>query len=148
LLIGLIKTLYPDAKVVHTTRDPLDNCLSLFFLNLDQSLSYALDLMDIGHYYVQYRRLMAHWQRLYGQDIIDLSYEALVQDTKPVISGLLASLGLASDERCYVVPPKGRIVKTASVWQVREPLYQSAVGRSRHYERQLGALREYLGANL
>jgi tetratricopeptide (TPR) repeat protein len=148
LLIGLIKTLYPDAKVVHTMRDPLDNCLSIFFLHLDQSLNYALDLMDIGHYYVQYRRLMAHWRSLYASDIIDLSYEALVQDTKPVVSGLLAGLGLAADERCFTVPPAGRIVKTASVWQVREPLYQRAVGRARHYERQLGVLREYLLANL
>jgi hypothetical protein len=148
LLIGLIKALFPDAKIVHTTRDPLDNCLSIFFLHLDQRLSYALDLMDIGHYYVQYRRLMSHWQTLYGQDIIDLSYEALVQDTQPVVSGLLANLGLAADERCFRVPSAGRIVKTASVWQVREPLYQRAVGRSRRYKRQLSALREYLRANL
>ena len=148
LLIGLIKALFPDAKIVHTTRDPLDNCLSIFFLHLDQRLSYALDLMDIGHYYVQYRRLMAHWQTLYAQDIINLSYEALVQDTKPVISGVLARLGLPADEACFAVPPAGRIVKTASVWQVREPLYQRAVGRSRHYERQLSALKEYLRANL
>jgi LPS sulfotransferase NodH len=148
LFIGLIKALFSDAKIVHTTRDPLDNCLSIFFLHLDQRLSYALDLMDIGHYYVQYRRLMAHWQTLYGQDVIDLSYEALVQDTQPVVSSLLARLGLAADERCFSVPSAGRIVKTASVWQVREPLYQRAVGRSHRYERQLSALREYLRANL
>jgi hypothetical protein len=55
---------------------------------------------------------------------------------------------LAADERCFSVPSAGRIVKTASVWQVREPLYQRAVGRSHRYERQLSALREYLRANL
>jgi tetratricopeptide (TPR) repeat protein len=64
LYIGLIKTLFPAARIVHTTRNPLDNCLSVFFLHLDHSMPYALDLLDIGHYYSQYRRLMAHWRAL------------------------------------------------------------------------------------
>ena len=61
LHIGLIKRLFPDSRIVHTTRDPLDNCLSIFFLHLDHSMGYALNLLDIGHYFRQYRRLMAHW---------------------------------------------------------------------------------------
>lgn len=144
LYIGLIKTLFPDAKIVHTTREPLDNCLSIFFLHLDQRMSYALDLMDIGHHYRQYLRLMAHWKALFGADILDVSYDALVRDPKSVIEGALAFLGLEWDERCLSVPPTGRAVKTASVWQVREPLHQRSSGRARHYARQLGALREYL----
>jgi tetratricopeptide (TPR) repeat protein len=144
LYIGLIKRLFPDAKIVHTTRDALDNCLSIYFLHLDQRVSYALDLMDIGHHYLQYRRLMAHWKTLYGADILDLSYDRLVMEPKPVMETLLEFLGLSWDERCLKVPPAGRAVKTASVWQVREPLYQRSSGRSRHYERQLSALREYL----
>jgi tetratricopeptide (TPR) repeat protein len=62
--IGLIKTLFPDAKIVHTTRNALDNCLSVFFLHLDPRLSYAFDLLDTGHFYRQYHRVMAHWKRL------------------------------------------------------------------------------------
>lgn len=144
LYVGLIKRLFPEAKIVHTTRDALDNCLSVFFLHLDQRMSYALSLMDTGHYYVQYRRLMAHWKLLYGGDIIDVSYDALVQDSRPVMARLLNSLGLEWDERCLEVQPDSRFVRTASVWQVREPLYQHSSGRARHYEPQLSALREYL----
>jgi hypothetical protein len=135
--------LVPDAKIVHTTRDALDNCLSIYFLHLDQGMNYALDLMDIGHHYLLYLRLMAHWKALFGADILDLSYDALVAEPKPVIERLLEFLGLEWDERCLSVPSAGRAVKTASVWQAREPLYQRSSGRSRHYERQLSALRDY-----
>jgi tetratricopeptide (TPR) repeat protein len=148
LYIGLIKMLFPDAKIVHTTRDPLDNCLSIYFLHLDQGMSYALDLMDIGHYYLMYRRLMTHWKMLFGADILDVSYDALVNEPKPAIEQLLAFLGLDWDERCLSVPLTGRAIKTASVWQVREPLYQRSSGRSRHYERHLSALRAYLNQPL
>src|ERR1700744_944733 len=74
LYIGLIKSLFPRAKIIHTTRDPLDNCLSIFFLHLDPQMSYALNLKDIGHYYREYRRLMAHWRGKYDAEHFDLYY--------------------------------------------------------------------------
>ncbi len=135
--------MFPDAKIIHTTRDPLDNCLSIYFSHLDQSLTYALDLMDIGHHYLQYLRLMAHWKALFGADIFDLSYDMLVTEPEPAITRLLTFLGLDWHQRCLSVPAAGRGIRTSSVWQVREPLYQHSSGRSRHYERQLRALREY-----
>jgi tetratricopeptide (TPR) repeat protein len=144
LYIGLIKRLFPDAKFVHTTRNPLDNCLSLFFLHLDQRMSYALDLMDIGHYYRQYLRLMAHWKALFGADIFDVDYDALVRQPKPGLEQLLAFLGLEWNETCLAPPGRGRSIKTASVWQVREPLHVRSSGRSKHYARELAALRECL----
>lgn len=144
LYLGLIKMLFPDAKIVHTTRDALDNCLSIYFLHLDQSMNYALDLMDTGHYYLQYLRLMAHWKTLFGADIFDLNYDALVAEPEAQIVQLLAFLGLDRDERVLSAPPAGRGIRTASVWQVREPLYRSSSGRARHYERQLQTLRDYL----
>jgi hypothetical protein len=146
LYIGLIKRMFPDAKIVHTTRDPLDNCLSIFFLHLDQRMSYALDLMDIGHHYRQYLRLMAHWKSLFAADIIDIHYDALVREPKPVAERLLAFLDLEWNEQCLAVPPTGRAIKTASVWQVREPLHVRSSGRARHYARELGELRDYLAA--
>jgi tetratricopeptide (TPR) repeat protein len=142
--IGLIKMLFPKAKIIHTTRAALDNCLSVYFLHLDQGMSYALDLMDIGHYYIQYRRLMAHWKALFQSDILDVSYDALVADTRPVMERALEFLGLDWDEGCLSAPRLRRAVKTASVWQVREPVYQRSSGRSVHYERQLRLLREYI----
>jgi len=143
LLMGLIKTLFPDARIVHTTRDPLDTCLSIFFLHLDQRMSYALDLMDIGHYFRQYRRLMAHWKSLYGEDILDFNYDSLVREPRPAAQRLVAFCGLDWDEACLDPAHGAGAVKTASVWQVREGLYQRSSGRSRHYARELARLEAY-----
>jgi tetratricopeptide (TPR) repeat protein len=144
LYLGLIKTLFPDARIVHTTRDPLDTCLSIFFLHLDHSMAYALDLMDIGHYYRQYRRLMAHWKSLYGDDILDVDYDAFVREPRPVVEELLGFCGLDWCDGCLSFHERENAVKTASVWQVRQPLYQHASGRSRVFARQLAPLAEYL----
>ncbi len=78
LYVGLIKALFPAARIVHTVRDPLDNCLSAYFLHLDHGMAYALDLMDIAHFYMQHRRLMAHWKGLFGEDIFEFDYDAFV----------------------------------------------------------------------
>lgn len=144
LHIGLIKTLFPDAKIVHTHRHPLDNALSIYFLHLDPSLGYALDLEDIAHHYAQYRRLMAHWKALYPGDILDVDYDALVQEPRPIVARLLEFCGLPWDEGCLSFHEVANAVRTASVWQVRQPLYRHASGRWRHYERHLDALREAL----
>lgn len=145
LYIGLIKRLFPDAKIVHTTRNPLDNCLSIYFLHLDQQLSYALDLRDIGHYFHEYRRLMAHWKTLFAADIFDFDYDALVSNPKPTLQRLCEFLGLDWGMRKVEIAPAGRAIKTASNWQVREPLYASSSGRAHHYASQLQALQDYLG---
>jgi tetratricopeptide (TPR) repeat protein len=144
LHIGLIKRLIPDARIVYTTRDPLDNCLSIFFLHLDQRMGYALDLLDTGHYYREYRRLMAHWKALYPEELLELNYDNLVADPRPAVERLLRFCGLPWDEACLTPAAGGGAVKTASVWQVREPLYRHSSGRSRHYRRELAALAAYL----
>lgn len=148
LYLGLIKCLFPNAKIVHTTRDPLDNCLSIFFLHLDQRMSYALDLMDTGHHYRQYLRLMAHWKALFGADIHDVNYDAFVHDPQRVAREALEFLGLEWDERCLAPAAAERAIKTASVWQVREPVHRRSSGRSQHYARELSALRDYLGTGV
>jgi hypothetical protein len=144
LYIGLIKRLFPDARIVHTTRNPLDNCLSIYFLHLDQQMSYALDLMDIGHYYREYRRMMAHWKTQFGADIIDFDYDSLVQEPQAAMQRLCATLGLDWPGGWPPSAPTDTPARTASVWQVREPLYQSSSGRSSHYALQLEELRRYL----
>jgi len=145
LNIGLIKAMFPDARIVHTTRNALDNCLSIYFLHLDQRMSYALDLLDIGHYYREYRRLMAHWHALYGPDILDFEYEAYLRDPGPAVERLLAFCGLAADDNGRKGSGTAGAVKTASVWQVREAPHQRSVGRWRNYARHLSALRADLG---
>ncbi len=144
LYVGLIKRLFPRARIVHTTRNALDNCLSIYFLHLDQRMSYALDLLDTGHYYVQYRRLMSHWKSLYGEDILDFDYDALVQSPKAQIEKLVSFCGLEWNDACLNFHEAKSAVRTASVWQVREPLYRRSSGRWRNYAAQLAPLREYL----
>jgi hypothetical protein len=144
LYIGLIKRLFPDARIVHTTRDPLDNCLSIFFLHLEQQMSYALDLTSIAHYYRHYRRLMAHWRREFPDDIIDFDYDALVRDPHPTLEQLCGRLGLEWSGQVPKVSARSAAIRTASVWQVREPLYTTSSGRARHYARELDALRAEL----
>lgn len=144
LYIGLIKRLFPDAKIVHTTRDPLDNCLSIFFLHLDQQMSYALNLRDIGDYYREYRRLMAHWKHEFAGDIFDFDYDALVKEPRQQLNALCEFLGLPWSGQVPIVAARSAAIKTASVWQVREPLYGSSSGRSRHYGDELKGLREDL----
>lgn len=139
LHIGLIKMLFPDARIVHTTRNPLDNCLSVYFLHLDYDMSYALDLLDIAHYYRQYRRLMAHWRSLYGPEILDFEYDACVREPDASAQRLFEFCGLESDGNLRG-GAAGGAVKTASVWQVRQPVYQSSSGRWRNYARQLRTL--------
>ena len=148
LYIGLIKTLFPSARIIHTTRNALDNCLSVYFLHLDHSMGYALDLMDTAHYYRQYRRLMAHWKDLFGADILDFDYDAFVRQPRPAVERLLAFCGLDWEEDCLSFHRVRNAVKTASVWQVREPLYQRSSGRWQNYARHLGPLRAYLNEPL
>lgn len=144
LHIGLIKAMFPDARIVHTVRDPLDTILSNWFLHLDRSMAHALDLDDLVHWYGQYRRLMAHWKRLYP-DILDLDYDVLVVEPRPAIERLLAYLGLEWEEGVLDFHRNETGVRTASVWQVREPLYRRASGRWRNYARHLEGVRAALG---
>lgn len=143
LYLGLIKKLFPAAKIVHTTREPLDNCLSIYFLHLDHSMSYALDLQDVGHYYRQYRRLMAHWRTLYAEDMLNFDYDAFVRNPKPAAERLFAFLGVDWQDR-YLDPPAHGAVRTASVWQVRQPIYRHSSGRAQHYLGWLGELQREL----
>ena len=145
LLIGLIKQLFPNAKILHSVRNPLDNGLSMFMQHLDARVApYAGSLEDIAHYYTQYRELMAHWKALFPGDIHDFDYDAFVEQPRPVLESALAFLGLPWEEGCLAFHNSDHAVKTASYWQVRQPLYRNACGRWRQYAQQLAPLRQAL----
>ena len=144
LHIGLIKAMFPSARIVHTVREPLDVILSNWFLHLDRSMGHALDLGDLAHWHGQYVRLMRHWKTLYP-DILDLDYDALVVEPRPAIEGVLAYCGLDWEAAVLDFHKAAAPVRTASVWQVREPLYRRSSGRWRNYERHLDGVRAALG---
>lgn len=147
LHIGLIKTLFPGAKIIHTQRDPLDNLLSLYFVHLDPGMAYALDLGDAAHWYQQHERLMAHWRRLYPADIIVVDYDALVREPRGVLEALVNSCSLPWEDGLLDFECSSGPVKTASVWQVRQPIHARSSGRSRDYARQLEAVRRQLAGD-
>jgi len=141
LLIGLIKRLFPRAKIIHSVRHPLDNALSVFMQHLNpRAFDYAGSLAAIGHHQGQYRRLMAHWHSLYPGQIHDFDYDAFVASPEETLRALLDFLGLPWHAGCLQFHRLGNTVKTASYWQVRQPLYADASGRWRHYRVQLAPL--------
>lgn len=144
LYVGLIKALFPKAKIVFTQRQPLDNCLSVYFQRLGSSMNYANDLQNIGHYYLQQKKLMSHWQSLFPDSVHVFDYDNLVEQPEQSIRALLGFLELPWSADCLQFHQVDNYVKTASVWQVRQPLYRTSSGRWKHYQTELASLRSLL----
>lgn len=144
LHIGLIKTLFPDARIVHTARNPLDNILSVYFLYFDKGVPYGSSLKDITHYYAQYLRMMRHWKMLYPDDIFEFDYDAAVTDPRAALEKLLQFCGLDWEDNCLASHQGNRAIRTASSWQVRQPLHTRSSGRWRNYEAHLAEVKAAL----
>jgi len=141
--LGLIHSVFPDARILYVRRDPIDTCLSCFFQNFSRSLNFTFDLGDLASYYRQHARLMAHWRKvLPAGTILDVPYEELVADQETWTRRILAHLGLEWDVACLKFNENPRPVVTASSWQVRQRMYGDSVKRWRHYSRFIGPLRE------
>ena len=145
LYLGLISQLFPGARVIHCVRDPMDTCLSCYFQDLvGTENTYCYDLQDLGLYYRQYERLMAHWREVLDIAMLEVSYEALVGDQAGQTRQLLEFCGLPWDEQCLRFNETERFSATASYDQVRRPLYNQSVERWRHYAAHLGPLQKAL----
>jgi hypothetical protein len=141
--IGLIKTLFPDARIVHCQRNPLDNCVSLFF-HYFTALTCSFELTELGQYYLDYQRLMSHWQSLFPGEIFNVQYEELVTDQERVSKQLVDYLGLEWDEKCVDFHNNERNVLSPSNMQVRQPMYMNSIIRWKQYEEFLQPLIEVL----
>jgi tetratricopeptide (TPR) repeat protein len=144
LHLGLIATLFPRAKIIHCRRDPVDTCLSCYFQNFGQPQPFTLDLADLGFYYREYERLMEHWRRVLPLPIFEMPYEELTADPETYSRRMIDFCGLDWDERCLRFHETERPVRTASVLQVRKPIYRTAVGRWKRYEKHLQPLLDVL----
>jgi tetratricopeptide (TPR) repeat protein len=133
LYIGLIKAVLPAAKFIVTERDWRDVAASIFGTRLGPSQNYATDLEDTAHYIELQRVLVDHWASLLGDDLLRVRYEDLVTRPRDAVAGLLQRLGEVWDERCLAFESQGGAVRTASAWQVREPLHTRSIGRWRNY---------------
>jgi tetratricopeptide (TPR) repeat protein len=143
---GLIHLALPNAKIIHTVRDPVDTCISCFSYLFSEEQNYTYNLAELGRYYKRYLRLMAHWHRILPAGrILDVQYEAVVADLEGQARRILDHCGLPWDHRCLAFHKTQRPIRTTSAVQVRQPIYKSAIGRWRGYEELLGPLLLELG---
>ena len=132
--VGLIHLLFPKAKIINTMRDPVDTCLSGFTKLFKDDMPHSYDLNELGRYYAQYRALMEHWNEVLPKGVMTtVSYEDVVADTEKAAKKLILFLGLEWDKVCLDFHKSERPVKTASVAQVRKPIYNTAVKRWKKY---------------
>ncbi len=143
--VGLINILFPGSKIIHCTRDPIDNCLSCYTSPLDETHLYSKRLDVLGFYYREYWSLMEHWKKVSEIEIFDMPYEQTVSDLEPRARALIAHVGLPWNDACLKFNETNNQVATISKWQVRQPIYSTSVQRWKGYERHLGALVEALG---
>ncbi|MFM8986030.1 MAG: tetratricopeptide repeat-containing sulfotransferase family protein, partial [Planctomycetia bacterium] len=145
LHVGLIALLFPRARIIHTLRDPRDTCISCLFHNFTGAgLNFTNDLGDLGLVHRLKDRLMAHWHAVFPGRILDVPYEALVDDGAGWTRRMLDHAGLAWSDTCLDFHRLDRRVKTASNLQVRKPLYRGSVARWKRYERHLAPLLDAL----
>mgnify|MGYP002844001588 CR=1 FL=1 len=133
-LLGLAQMLMPGARVVRCLRDPKDTALSCYFTNFAQGLTWSTDLGDIARMQAAQDRVMDHWAKVLNLPVHDVRYEDLIADQEGQSRALIEFLGLEWDPACLEFHKSGNAVLTASNWQVRKPLYKSAVGRAAAYE--------------
>jgi len=149
--LGLFKLMLPRARVIHMRRHPLDNLLSSYFLYFDATstaLAYTYSIESWCEFYRGYRRLMDHWNRVLPDFVLEVSYEDLVTEPERELRRVLDFCGLPWDYSCLNFNRNEQAIRTASVWQVRQPLHGKSVMRWKNYEKHLGVaadmLKEYL----
>lgn len=144
--LGLIPLMLPQARIIHVRRDPVDTCVSCFtrLFNRDQQATY--DLYELGRHYRNYARLMEHWRRVLPPgSFLDVDYEEIIENQEAQARRLIDWIGLEWNDACVEFHKTKRNIRTASVTQVRQPIYKTSVARWRHYEKFLGPLLDGLG---
>lgn len=138
--LPLISLLFPNAKIIHCTRNRMDCCLSNYFQQFSSSYPWSTSLSDVAHYHSLYERCMNHWSRTLGLHIYEIAYEEVISSPEATIRSLLSHLGLEWQKECLNHHESTRQVATASIDQVKEPIYQRSVNRWKHYADHLTAL--------
>jgi len=140
VLLGLIATMLPNARIIHCRRDPIDTCISCYTQLFTSGHEWTYDFATIGRYYQRYWKLMEHWRRIMPGRFLEIRYEQLVDDTEKGARQLLDWCGLPWDEQVLRFYETKRNVMTASLSQVRKPIYTSSMGRWKKWEPYIQAL--------
>jgi len=142
---GLIAMTLPNARIIHTMRNPMATCLSMFETHFVGGISYVYDLDELGRQYARYQKLMQYWREVLPSGVmIEASYENLVSNTEPELRRILKACNLEWHDDCLSPHKAKGGVNTASSVQVRKPIHQQSVSRWKHYEEQLAPLKQYL----
>ncbi len=144
LRLGLINLLFPEARIIHCRRDPLDNGLSIYFQHFLWTHRYATNLENIGLYYNEYQRLMQHWQQVTDIPVLDVNYEDMIQEPEVAARRILDFCDLEWDDSVMDFHKNKRIVATASIDQVRQPIYSSSIARWKNYASHIEPLKTAL----
>lgn len=137
LHVGLISLLFPNSKIIYCQRNPLDVCLSCYFQNFNQQHHYTNKLDTLGKFYTLHHKLMTHWTKMLPDRILSVEYEKLVSNGEAEIRRVIEFCELEWENDCLKHEENTSKVKTASNWQVRQPLYKSSVQRWKNYESHL-----------
>jgi tetratricopeptide (TPR) repeat protein len=146
--VGLIHLMLPQAKIIDARRHPLDSCFGSFKQHFAHGQTFSYDLVEIGEYFLEYRRMMRHWQAVLPGRVLEVRYEDMVRDQEGQTRRLLEYCGLPWQDACLRFYETERAVRTASSEQVRQPIYRSSVNHWRHFRAELAPLIEILGAEL
>jgi len=146
--LGLIAQLFPRARIIHCTRNPLDTCLSCYFSDFQRKHEYSNDLGALAGYYRLYRQLMDHWNRVLDIPMLEVRYEDLVREQETVSREIVAFAALPWDDGCLDFHATARTVVTLSYEQVRQPIYSTSIDRWRHYEPHIGPLQSGLNQGI
>lgn len=139
--IGMIYRMLPTAKIIHAIRDPMDSCFSCFTHLFKHSMLFAYDLTALGNYYELYAQAMQHWQSVLPSSVMfDLPYEKMIADHEAFSKQLVEFIGLPWDPSCLNFYNNARLVKTASLTQVRKPIYKTSVQRWQYFDYELQPL--------
>jgi len=146
--IGLIHLMLPNAKIIDARRHPLDSCFGSFKQHFAYGQAWSYDLMEIGDFYLEYRRMMRYWHQVLPGLVLEVRYEDMVRDQEAETRRLLKHCGLPWEDACLRFYETQRAVRTASSEQVRQPMYDTSVNHWRHYRDQLAPLVQVLGDEL
>ncbi len=144
MILGLIILLFPEAKIIHSKRDPIENCFSIFSVRFSGDHIYAYDLKNIANFYKLHSQMMNNWKELFPEKIYELQYEDLVQDNENEVKKLLQFCNLPFDKKCLEFYKNDRPIRTASAAQVRKKIYTSSLNRSNKFKSHLKVLYDIL----
>ena len=145
--IGLIKLMLPNAKIIDARRDPMSCCFSGFKQLFAEGQMFSYDLEDIGQYYLDYVRLMDHWDAALPGFVLKVQHEDVVADLETQVRRMLDFCNLPFEESCLEFHKTERNVRTPSSEQVRQPIFSTALEQWKHYEPWLGPLKTTLGSD-